>query len=196
MRWGSFLRAIVPPWRVGDYAYATARLCNATHKRLQQDVSSCVQEGHGRGVIGRLKDVWRDLMQASQNIPQADRVGLRPTKKDAFDLTSARVFLDDTQYQHRVVDLLKEYHPNTRAPNGAIKVYTAVHTIWRTLTHLHTLWRKKAYLSVIEVEEANRWAKKLGDRWKLMGWKATVWVHWTVCHSGWFVRKYRTMSFF
>ena len=29
-----------------------------------------------------------------------------------------------------------------------------------------------------------------------MGWKATVWVHRTVCHSGWSVRKYRTMYFF
>ena len=148
------------------------------------------------GVIGRLKDVWGDLMQASQNIPEADRVALRPTKKDAFDVISARVFLDDTQYQHRVVDLLKEYYPNRRALNGAIKVCTEVHTIFLALTHLHTLWRKKAYLSDVEVEEAKRWAKKLGDCWKLMGWKATVWVHWTVCHSGWFVRKYRTMYVF
>ena len=98
VRCGAFLRAIPPPRRVGDYAHATARLCHATQKRLQQDVSFWVQEGVGRGVIGRLKDLWGDLMQASQNIPQADRVALRPTKKDAFDLTSAHVFLDDTQY--------------------------------------------------------------------------------------------------
>ena len=26
--------------------------------------------------------------------------------------------------------------------------------------------------------------------------KATILAHWTVCHSGWFVRKYRTMYFF
>ena len=114
-------------------------------------------------MIGRLKDVWGDLVQASQNIPQADRAPLRPTKKDAFDLTSARVFLDDTQYQQRVVDLLKEYYPNRKAPNGAIKVYTVVHTMLLALTHLHTLWRNKVYLSDVEVEEAERWAKKLGN---------------------------------
>ena len=123
-------------------------------------------------------------MQASQNIPQADRVALHATKKDAFDLTSARVFLDDTQYQHRVGDLVKEYYPDRRAPNGAIKVYTVVHTILLALTNLHTLWRKKAYVSDVEVEEAERWAKKLGESWKLMGWKATVWVHWTVAIVG------------
>ena len=42
VRWGAFLRAIPPPRRVGDYAHATARLCIATQKRLQQDVSSWV----------------------------------------------------------------------------------------------------------------------------------------------------------
>ena len=163
VRCGAFLRAIPPPRRVGDYAHATARLCDATQKRLQQDVSSWVQKEDGRGVIGRLMDVWGDLMQASPKIPQADRVAMRPTKKDAFDLTSARVFLDDTQYQYRVVDLLKEYYPDRRAPNGAIKVYTVVHTILLALTDLHTLWRKRAYLSDVEVEEAERWPKSWGN---------------------------------
>ena len=71
-----------------------------------------------------------------------------------------------------------------------------MHTMLLALTHLHTWWRKKVYLRDIEVEEAERRVKKLGQCWKLMGWKATVWVHWTVCHSGWFVRKYHTMYFF
>ena len=135
-------------------------------------------------MIGRLKDVWGYLMQASQNIPQADRVALCPTNKDAFDLTSAHVFPDDTQHQQRVVDLLKEYYPSRKAPSGATKVYTVVHTMLLALTHLHTLWRKKVYLSDVEVEEAKRWAKNLWQRCKLMGWKATVWLHCMVCHSG------------
>ena len=147
----------------------------------------------GRRVIVRLKDVPSELMQASQNIPQADRVALRPTKKDAFDPTSAGVFLDDTKYQRTVVELLKGYYPNGK---GAIKVYSVVHTMLLALTHPHTLWRKKVYLSDVEVEEAEIRAKKLGQCWKLMGSKATVWVHWAVCHSGWFVWKYRTMCFF
>ena len=135
-------------------------------------------------------------MQASQNITQADRVTLCPTKKDAFDLTSARVFLDDTQYQQRVVDLPQGSTPIVGPRMGQLKVYTVVHTMLLALIHLHTLWRKKAYLSDVEVEEAERWARKLGECWKLMGWKATLWVHWTVCHIWWFVWKYRTMYFF
>ena len=38
--------------------------------------------------------------------------------------------------------------------------------------------------------------QKLGQCWKLMGWKATAWSHWTVCHSGRFVQKYRKNYFF
>ena len=103
-----------------------------------------------------LKDVWGDLMQASQNIPEADRVALRRTKNGAFDLTSAHVLLDDTQYQQRVVDLLKEYYTDRTSPDGAIKMYTVVHTMLLALTRLHILWRKKDYLSDVEVEEAER----------------------------------------
>ena len=117
------------------------------------------------------------------------------TKKHTFDLTSARVFLDETQYEQRVVDLLKEYYPNGKAPNAAIKVYSVVHTMLPTLTHLHTLWLKNVYFSDVVAEEAKRWAKKLGECWKLIGWKVTVWVHWTMFHSGWFVRKCLTMYF-
>ena len=159
--WEAFLRAIPPPGVLGTmpmqppvFAMQPKRGCNKMSPRGRKKET-------GGGVIGRLKDVWGDLIQASQNFPQADRVTLRPTKKHSFDLTSARVFLDDTQYQHRVVDLLKEYYPDRRAPNGAIKVYTVVHTILLALTNLHTLWRKKAYLSDVEVEEAERWGGRL-----------------------------------
>ena len=176
VRWGAFLRVIPPLRRVGDDANATARLCDATQNRLQQDVSSWVQEGDGWGVIGRVKELWGDWMQASQNIPQAYRVALHSAKKC--------VFLDDAQYQQRVVDLLKEYYPNCKAPNGAMKVYTLVYTMLLVLAHVHTLWRKKVYFSDVEVDEAKRWAKKWGQVSKLMGWKAPAWVHWTVCHSG------------
>ena len=123
-------------------------------------------------MIGLLKDVWGDLMPASQKIPQADHVALRPTKKDVFDLTSARVFLGDKQYRQRVVDLLKEYYPNRKAPNGAIKVYTVVPSMLLALTHLHTLWGQNVYLTDVEGQEAERWAKDLGQCWKLMAWKA------------------------
>ena len=47
VRWAAFLGGIPPARRVQDYAHATARLCNATQKRLQADVSSWAQEGNG-----------------------------------------------------------------------------------------------------------------------------------------------------
>ena len=86
-----------------------------------------------------------------------------PTKKDAFDLTSVGVSLDDTQCQQRVVDLRKEYYPNCRAPSGAVKVYKVVHTVFFALTHLCTFWRKKEYLSDNEVEEAKNGRESWGN---------------------------------
>ena len=60
---------------------------------------------------------------SSQNIPQAAAVALHPTKKDAFDLTSAHVFVDDIPYQRRVVELLSEILPQAQG-TGVVKVYT------------------------------------------------------------------------
>ena len=160
VRLGAFLRSIPPSRHVGDYAHATARLCTATQKRVQQDVFRWVQEGDSLGVIGRLKDVWGDCMHASNNIRQADRVALRPTKKDAFDLTFACVFIDDTQ---RIVGLLNDYYGNRKASNGAIKVYIVVHTMLLALGHFHTLWRTKDCYLDVGVEKTERWAQTLGQ---------------------------------
>ena len=53
-----------------------------------------VAGGDGRGVKGRMQEVWSDIVQEATNVPLADRVALRPQKKDTFDLMSARIFLE------------------------------------------------------------------------------------------------------
>ena len=63
------------------------------------------------------------------------------------------------------------------------------------LTHLHTLWRKKVYLSDVEVEEAERWAKIFGAMLEVDGVEGNS-MGALDSASGWFVRKYRTMYFF
>ena len=54
--------------------------------------------------MGRMQEVWSDIMQEAANVPLADRVALRPQKKDTFDLTLARIFLEKPEYQKRVRD--------------------------------------------------------------------------------------------
>ena len=111
-RWGAFLRAVRRTKRVGDYAHCAARLCIAIAKCLVSDLSAWVAGGDGRGVIGCMQEVSSDIMQEGTNVPLADRVALRPQKKDTFDLTSAGIFLEKPEYQKGVVELLKEFYPN------------------------------------------------------------------------------------
>ena len=158
-RQGAFLRALQRTKRVGDYAHCAARLCNAIAKRLASDLSAWVASGDGRGVIGRMQEVWSDIMQEAANVPFADRVALRPQKKDMFDLTPARIFLEKLEYQKRVVELLKEFYPNRTVDGKNVKVYTVVFSIIRSVADLHGLWRKKTFLSDAEVAGADQAAK-------------------------------------
>ena len=47
-----------------------------------------------------------------------------PQKKDMFDLTSARIFLEKPEYQKRVVELLKEFYPNRIVEGNNVKTPT------------------------------------------------------------------------
>ena len=148
------------------------------------------------GVIGRMQEVWSDIVQEPANVPLADGVALRPQKKDALDLTSARIFLEKPEHPKRVVELLKEFYPTCTVEGKNVKGYTIVLSIIRSVAHLHRLWGKKTFLSDTEVACADQAAKQLGVCWSLMKWKPTLWLHWTVAHGGWVLRTYRSMYMF
>ena len=135
-------------------------------------------------------------MQEAANVPLAERVALRPQKRDTFDLMSARIFLQKPEFQKRVVELLKEFHPNRTVEGKNVKVYTVVFSIIRSVVDLHGLWRKKTFLSDTEVACADQAAKQLGLCWSLMKWKPTLWLRSTVAHGAWVLRKYSSMYMF
>ena len=181
---------------MGDYAHCAARLCNAIAKRLGSDLSAWVAAGDGRGIIGRMQEVWSQLMQEAADVPPTERVALRPQKKDTFDLTSARLFIETREYQRKVVELLKEFYPNRGVKNKILRVYTVAFSMLNSVVQLHTVWRQKRLLSDEEVSQAEQAVKQLGHCSNVMGWKPTLWVHWTIAQSTWFLRKYRTMYMF
>ena len=57
-RRGPFLRRMRRTKRVGDYSHSAARLCNAIAKRLGSDLFAWVVASEGRGIIGRMQEVW------------------------------------------------------------------------------------------------------------------------------------------
>ena len=168
----------------------------AAGRRRFGGISAWVAAGDGRGIIGRMQEVWSQLMQEAANVPVTERVALRPQKKDTFDLTSARSFIENREYQRKVVELLKEFYPNLSIENRNLRVYTVVFSMLNSVVQLHTVWRQKTWPTDEEVSQAEQAAKRLGHCWNLMGWKPTLWVHWTVAHRTWFLRKYRTMYMF
>ena len=54
----TFHQAINPPRHVGSYVHAATRLCNATQKRVGEDIFPWVPEGDGPGVISLPRDAW------------------------------------------------------------------------------------------------------------------------------------------
>lgn len=195
-RWGAFLRAIPTDRRVGDYVHAACRICCAIQKRVGANVSQWVREGDGRGAVGALQDLWGEFSQEAKRIPVSERVAQRPTSEKQFDLTSARMFLENSTWQMKLVNTLREYYPDRTVEGGKLKVYTVIQSLLFSVARLHKIWRTKTLLTPEEVDMAEAAAKKVGECWKALQWRATTWVHWTVAHSAFYTRKYRTIYFF
>ena len=62
-RWGAFVRCVPQDRRVGDYARALPRICNAVRKRLTANVSEWVAARQGTGCVGHLKELWAEFTQ-------------------------------------------------------------------------------------------------------------------------------------
>ena len=134
-------------------------------------------------------------MQEVANVVLADRVALSQ-KKDTFDLTSARIFSEKPEYQKRVVELFNEFYPNSTVEGENGKEHTTLFSIIRRVADVHGLWRKKTFLSDTKVACADHAAKQLGMCRSLMKWKPTLWLHWTVAHGAWVLRKYSSTYMF
>ena len=78
-------------------------------------------------------------MQEAADVPLTERVALRPQKKDTFDLTSARLFIENREYQRKVVELLKQFYPNRSVEDKNLRVYTVVFSMLNSVVQLHTV---------------------------------------------------------
>ena len=151
-----------PDRRVGDYAHALARICNAVRKRLSVNVSEWVAGGQGRGCVGRLKEFWAEFTQEVARIPVSERIAIRPTKDGQFDITSSHFFRMNPIWQQRVVDLIREFYPQKRVQGHPYYVHIVLHALMTCVAKLQTLWHYKAWLTDAQVEEGKAAAARLG----------------------------------
>ena len=135
----------------------------------RSDLPAWVVAADRRGIIGRMQEVWSQLMQEAANVPPIKRVALQPQKKDTFDLRSPRLLTENREYQRKVVELLKEFYPNCSVENKNLRVYTVVFSMLNSVVQLHTVWRQKTWLIDEEVSQVEQAAKQLGHCWNLMG---------------------------
>ncbi len=82
------------------------------------------------------------------------------------------------------------------AAGREVKVHAALRILLRALSCLHSFWRQKTYLTDHEVVEYQRNIDLFANCWHAFQWKPTVWVHWMVAHSGFFMKTYRTLYLF
>lgn len=72
-----------------------------------------------------------------------------------------------------------------------IKLAFAINILLRNLHVMHGIWRNKALLTEYQVGQYDAAVRTFGLVWSALKWKGTVWVHWVVRHSMFFISKYR-----
>ena len=58
------------------------------------------------------------------------------------------------------------------------------------------MWRVKTLFTDVQVQEYVADIDTFAQCWQAFGWKPTVWVHWVVAHSAFFVKRYKNLYLF
>ena len=152
--------------------------------------------GEGRVCVGRLKEIWAEFTQEVARIRISEHIAMRPMKDGQCGNTLSRSFLTQPLWQRRVVDLIREFYPQKRVEGHPYFVHAVLHSVLSCVAKLQTLWHHKAWLTDAQVEEGKSATTRLGQFGEMLGWKPTVWVHWAVAHSRFYMERYRSIYLF
>ena len=92
-----------------------------------------------------------------------------------------------------MVDLIREFYAVERGNGHACYISTMVHSVLLCVATLQTVWHPKGWLTDAGVNEGKGVAARLRQPREMLGWKPTVWVHWTLSHSGFHMERYRSI---
>ena len=191
-RFGSYLRAVPCSHRVGDYVHGACRIVNAVFKRCQ---TVCSGLGYrGQAPARELRLLVSEITHEAAQIPVAERLAPRKTKLGAFDLTTARIFLEGPAYRRRVVSVLQEHLGDVEVAGTLL--WVGVNSILSTLAYMHSIWRTKDFYTDAQVALYRSAARKFSKDWQHLQWKFTPWTHWLCAHSAFFVATHRNMFIF
>ena len=194
VRVGAFLPDIPPCRRVGDVVHATARVTTAIVKRLGTDFGAS-----SAPFVRQLKEFIQTVQMQAQGLPAAAKPVARPSVLGTFDLTAGNLFASTPTLHDSLIGLVQSHFPD-RVLNvrGAQKVssHAVLRTMLRALMALHSVWIQKTFTPPNGVSLYQQDLQRFCICWHAFQWKPTVWVHWIVCHSLFFLRAYGTLYAF
>ena len=87
--------------RVGDVEHGSCRIANAIVKQVNEILKDLIE--NGAPDVARARDAGKalvlelhKLLDDVKNIPHAERLAPRPTKAGKFDITSRKMFFEDS----------------------------------------------------------------------------------------------------
>ena len=82
-------------------------------------------------------------------------------------------------------------------PGGRHTLVIAVlRILFRTLRTVYAAWHQKTYLTDSDVDAYAKSVVQIQQCWHAFKWKPSVWLHWLVAHSTYFIRVHRSMYLF
>ena len=191
LRCCAYLRCIPTAGRVSDYVHATCRILCILVKRLRG-------EFHQRGIhvgVRELDGEMHEIKELCKGIPEAERIAPRRAKEGSFDLTSANAFMANPQWADNIVTIAKARTGNVETPAGPL-VWVVLRTLLHHFAHIHRFWRQKEFFIDSDVAMYTNAVDRFREAWEDLGWKVSMWVHWTYAHSPYFAEAYRNIYTF
>ena len=149
--------------------------------------------------LAPLRRLLNKMSLCSQGVPLSQQTAPRPTAVGNFDLTGARIFLQDPSAHEELIEFLEQSAPECKikmAPTRWVRLHALVRGMLRALSTLHELWWKHEPLTTADLQRYVNGVGTFADCWVAFQWRPTVWVHWVVCHSAFFMGQYHTLYTF
>ena len=164
-------------------------------KRLG-DTARGMSGPESRSLVALVKDFMQLISWDAARIPASDRIAPRPAKPGTLDLTSARLFIESHERHANLAAGIARCCPalSVNLPDGrSISFSMAIRVLLQHLCVMHGIWRVKFLLDLATIDKYADSVRTFGMVWEGLNWKSTVWVHWVVRHSLFYITKYRNM---
>ena len=126
------------------------------------------------------------IAQSAEEAAADDRLAPRYTKPGTLDLTASRLFIEKVELHVELCAIVRAHAhtPLQWNTDRRIMPHAAVQMLLTSFRSIHACWRMSTPITPDQFREYQSHVVKFAQVWQVFHWKSTVWVHWTVAHSG------------